>query len=393
MALCGGAGLGLAVAYLLSLLVAAAVKSRRPSPPAVPGEPLRLLVIVPAHDEEAVIKETLSSIAAVDYPPERVETIVVADNCNDRTAELAQGMGATVLERRDPSRPGKGHALRWALDRLQNERPDADGVVLVDADCQPTANLLTTLDARLRGGAEAVQANYVVANPDASTSAGLRFIGFALVNTIRPLGKSALGFSSGLFGTGMAFTRRFLDRQPWEAFSLVEDQEFHLRLVENGGHVEFAPEAAVSSPMPTAAGANESQQLRWEGGRGALVRRFVPRLAAKGLRKRDAEQLHAALELLVPPQSLLAAGNLGALAVSLAGRDRAGVVVSAANLLGQAVFVLGGLAVIRAPSEAYKALTGTPRLILQKIRIYAKVLSGRGPRRWIRTERPSDAPP
>jgi hypothetical protein len=117
--------------------------------------------------------------------------------------------------------------------------------------------------------------------------------------------------------------------------------------------------------------------------------RFAPRLAAQGLRGRDPERLHAALELLVPPQSVLAVANLGVLALSLSARSRAGMLMSAGNLIGQAGFVLGGLALVRAPKEAYEALVGAPQLILQKLGIYAKVLSGRGPRRWVKTERAS----
>ena len=74
----------------------------------------RFAILVPAHDEQAVIGRTLASLAALDYPHDRADVWVVADNCTDATAAVAQTHGALVLERRDPARAGKGHALAWS---------------------------------------------------------------------------------------------------------------------------------------------------------------------------------------------------------------------------------------------------------------------------------------
>ena len=380
-----GSVLGLTTCYLLALLGAAAGRSRRP-PATVPGG-LRFAIVVPAHDEEAGIEETLASLRRLDYPADRYEVIVVADNCRDRTAALARAVGATVYERHDPERPGKGHALAWALERLLAERPEAEAVVVVDADCCVSPNLLAAMEVRLRDGASAVQANYVVANPGASWSSGLRFAAFALINTVRPLGKERLGLSCGLLGTGMGFSRALLDRQPWQAFSITEDRQYHLQLVEAGERVVFVPEASVSSPMPTSLRGAREQQLRWEGGRWRLAGEWMPRLIRSGLRRGDPVRLHAALEPLVPPQSLLLAGiaPLAVLAVGL--RSRAGLWLAAASLLGQTCYVVGGLLLVRAPAAAFRALALAPVLAIWKLGLYARVLLGRGPTGWVRTDR------
>ena len=378
--------------YLLSLLGAALVARRARPAPESARDRTRFLVLIPAHDEEAGISATLASVKRLDYPSDCFEAVVVADNCTDRTASVAAGAGATVLERIDASRRGKGHALSWALERLSSERPDWGAVVLVDADCQVSANLLEAVEQHVRGGASAVQANYVVSNAAESSASALRFAAFTLVNTVRPLGKSSLGLSCGLFGTGMGFTRSLLERQPWEAFSLAEDGEYHLRMVAAGERVAFAPEASVSSPMPLSLERGTDQQLRWEGGKLALIRDFVPRLVISGLRARDPVRLHAGLETLVPPQVLLAAGNamLTALAAGLG--SRAGLRFGAGNLAGQALFVLGGLLVGRAPRRAYRALGLAPVLLVSKLAVYARLLVGGGPTTWVRTTREPAAP-
>jgi 1,2-diacylglycerol 3-beta-glucosyltransferase len=372
--------------YLLALLAAAARGLTRRAPAAaVPGD-LRFAVIVPARDEETSIGETLASLRGLEYPPDRVEPIVVADNCSDRTAKVAAGAGATVWERQGGEVGGKGAALAWALERLLAERPDVDAVVLVDADCTAAPNLLSAVEARLGAGASAVQAVYEVANPDASPAAALRYASFALINLVRPLGKATLGLSCGLFGTGMGFSRELLAHRPWTATSLVEDQEHHLRLVAAGERVAFASETWVRSAMPISLRRSRSQQRRWEAGRWTLVRRWTPRLLGAGLRGRDATRIHSALEPLVPPQSLLLAANAAAAAMALRapGAIRR---IALANLAAQTGFVAGGLALARAPTTVWRALAFAPALALWKLGLLARLWLGRGPDRWVRTQR------
>ncbi|HWI74898.1 MAG TPA: glycosyltransferase family 2 protein, partial [Baekduia sp.] len=211
--------LALTNVYLLGLLGAAAAGRRGRSTTAVVGAPA--VVLVPAHDEEDGVAATVASLRPGD--PDR-EVVVIADNCGDRTAAVARAAGATVIERADAHHRGKGHALAWALEWLAAERPATDMVVMVDADCLASPNLVGALrDALADGGAAAAQARYEVANADASPAAGLRSAAFALWNTVRPLGKERLGLSCGLLGTGMAFRRDVLDRVPWEAFGVAED--------------------------------------------------------------------------------------------------------------------------------------------------------------------------
>ncbi len=383
--------LSAATLYLLLLLGAAA--TQRSSPRLSRGNSglSRFLILIPAHDEESCIEDALRSLWRLDYPRHCFDVLVIADNCSDDTAVLARRSGARVYERNDRSSSGKGHALAWALSRLMGEQDTADAVVFLDADCEVSSNLLTAIDSRLRGGARAVQVNYVVGNPGESWSSGLRYAAFALINTVRPLGKSRVALSCGLLGTGMAFTRDLLDRLPWDAISLAEDGEYHMRIVEAGERVVFVPEAVVCSPMPTSLGAARNQQLRWEGGRWDLVRRWTPRLLRSGLSYRDLSRVHTALEPLVPPQSLLAASNVILLGLSALLRSRAAVGLALANLVAQVGFILGGLVLVRAPVQVYRSLALAPILVIWKVALQFRILAGHGAQGWVRTERGTNA--
>ncbi len=379
--------LAVQVAYLLTFVVAAAIRRRRL--PSLGGSKplLRFVVLVPAHDEAEGIGATLASLAAVDLHSDAMQVIVIADNCRDATAAIARRAGVRVLERRDRVARGKGHAIAWALERLTGMGTVFDVLVVVDADCTVSPNLLQAIGAHVRDGAEAVQVRYEVANPAASRAAGLRYAGYALMNTLRPMGRTALGLSAGLTGSGMAFTQGLLHRLPWTAASIVEDHEHHLALVEAGSAVTFAPEAWVRSPMPTSLRNTGDQQLRWEAGRLRLAGGWASRLLREGLRRRDPQRLNAGLELLIPPQSLLLAGNLAvSLVATVRGRDAARRLATA-GLTGQAIYVLSGLAVAGAPGVVYRSLVAAPVLVGHKLVLALRIARGRGPREFVRTQR------
>ena len=392
--------LTLSTLYLLGLLLAArsarrgVAKRNASAVGGAPGRNLRLVVLVPAHDEEAGIAATLAALTGADYPEQERRIVVIADNCSDRTADVAAAAGAEAWERTDPERRGKGHALIWALEQLLALDDPFDGVVFVDADCIVSATLLTAVNARLRGGARALQVDYVAGNPEDSSASALRFAAFAVGDTVRFLGKERLGLSCGLVGTGMAFTRDLLERNPWTATGLVEDGEFHMRLVLAGERVEFVSEAQVSQAVPTSLKASSSQQARWEMGKLQLIRRWSGRLVLAGLVKRDPQRLHAGLECLVPPQSVIAIGNLGSALAGLLLGSRRLLALSLFTALAQGTFVLAGLRLVRAPAYVYRALLSAPALVLSKIGLYGRLLSGRGPTAWVRTARePAQAPP
>jgi cellulose synthase/poly-beta-1,6-N-acetylglucosamine synthase-like glycosyltransferase len=374
--------------YLATLLVASArSRAQRTRERRAESQPFAVTVLVPAHDEERMIGSTVAALRRVAPPTGGSGVVVIADNCTDATAEIAARGGAIVLERNDPNRRGKGHALNWALDRLDELDGQADAIAIVDADCEPSANLLTSFEARLRDGASAVQAAYAVANPGASVQSSLRFAAFSLMNTVRPLGMERLGLSCGLRGTGMAFRRELLERFRFASGSLVEDTDLHLRLVDAGERVAFAPEASVRSPMPTSARASRAQQSRWEGGRVALLRTWTRPLLTAGVRRRDPVRLHAWMELLVPPQSVLALAHvlLGGGAIALRSRSLRRIAVLDTGL--QTIFVIGGLRVVRAPVAVYRALAAAPVLVVQKLGILYRLAVKGAPQTWDRTER------
>ena len=370
-------------------LAVLAMAARRTAPPSTTTT-LAFDLLVPAHDEERDIAATVASLLALHYPPERYRVVVIADNCSDRTAELARAAGAVVLERHDPERRGKGYALAHGYEASFAEG-FADAVVVVDADTVVSANLLTAFAARFAAGAECVQAEYGVRNPDASWRTRLMTIAFTLYHTVRSLGRERLGLSCGLRGNGMAFTAALLRRVPHRAFSVVEDVEYGVQLGLAGVRVAYAGEAVVLGEMPATGAASRTQRERWEGGRVALVRRYLPPLVRAAVARRSVVALDLAADLLVPPLTLLAAlSGLGAaVALWLAWAGLAGVwgvAGWAAAVAGLAVYVGRGWALAGTGVRGALDLLWAPVYAIWKLTLLARPSSARGGT-WVRTER------
>ena len=104
------------------------------APPA--RELRRYAALIAARNEEAVIAELIESLRAQDYPADKLDIFVVADNCTDATAAVARQAGAQVFERFDTARVGKGYALDFLFCRLREAGLEQDyaGYFVFDAD-------------------------------------------------------------------------------------------------------------------------------------------------------------------------------------------------------------------------------------------------------------------
>src|SRR5215213_6200546 len=243
----------------------------------------RFAVIIPAHNEEHTIPNTLESLDELDYPPECYGVFVIADNCSDATAEVARGYGCTVLERAAPERRAKGYALSWAFERIPEEY---DAVVVVDADTKVDSKLLDSF-ARAYDHSTALQA-WQVQVAGSSVSSVASYVASALQNYLKPWGRENLGLSAGLGGNGMCIPRTLLEEVPWRRFGLGEDIEYHADLVLAGKRVRFVPEARVEAIAPHTLRSLQSQRSRWERGRVEALRRLAGPLLARSLYKQDA---------------------------------------------------------------------------------------------------------
>ena len=354
------------------------------------GPRTRVSVLVPAHDEAALIARCVRSLEAQSYPSHLYDVIVVADNCTDATASIARSAGAEALVRDEPDARGKGRALRWAIDQVLQRPVPPDAVVVVDADAVADPDFLAALVRPFESGATAVQGESLLSE-DGSPAASLRAAAFLLFNRVRPAGRSVLRLPCDLTGNGMLLASELLRAYPWDAFTSAEDLEYTVNLRLAGVRPVFAGGAILRSPSAPSAEAATHQQLRWEGGKLHVAKKHLPRLVREGLRRRDGRLLGIAFDLAVPPLGLLSAGAIAATVVGvplvlLGALPPWSLASWLAALVAIPVYVLLGLRAARAPRSAYRSLARAPWFVVKKVLSVPRLLRFQADT-WVRTDR------
>ena len=393
---------GLVTLYLALLSLAAALNPKRRQIDGTYGgerqAQAHFVILIPAHDEEMLLGSVLQRLDALTYPQTHYDVLVIADNCSDRTADIARENGAAVLERTDPQHRGKGQALNWAMQQHLSAPDRAfDAVVVLDADSILNPDFLWFVNERLQAGDELLQAYYGVLNPMENWRTSLATAALAVFHFLRPLGREKLGLSCGLKGNGMVFSRRLVTTFGYPAFSVVEDVELAMFYLDRGILARFVPGAHVLGQMATSGRDAGTQRARWEGGRAALIRRWAAPLLRRAVTERNAALFDGAMELLIPPLSIMvmltglfAVGTWTAALLADRGLLNGLAVAWLAVLLLQAAYVILGMALARLPPRIFLRLLFAPGFLAWKILTYASMLAARRGRdgdEWVRTER------
>ena len=344
-------------------------------------------VLVPAHNEEDGIVETVLALLAELAPGDRL--LVVADNCTDATALRAREAGAEVTERFHHTARGKGFALAFGIDHLRQD--PTSSVVIVDADCELAAGSLDALLFELERRGHPVQARYLMlAAPDAGLSRRLAQFAWRVRNWTRPSGWNRLGMPCQLMGTGMAFTWAMLRDASLANASIVEDMKLGIELAKSGQAPVFCEDALVTSKFPESTAATATQRTRWEHGHLEMMLRELPLMFVQAARRRDRRLFGLALDLAVPPLALLAGllsanATFGLVAWHLGGQA-GGLLSGVALLITLALAVMGAWYVHGRDLVRFVELLSVPWYVASKLPVYLRFVVKRQ-RAWVRTDR------
>lgn len=381
-----GVLLAIPVAVLAAEVAAAHRRRARPSPHALPFDRPPLAVVVPAHDEERDLGAALDSIRAQLRPGDRL--VVVADNCTDRTAEIAGRAGAEVVERRNPFARGKGYAMDAGIRHLQAAPPPL--VVFVDADCLVSDGAFDALARTVLERRRPAQAVFVsVPFPGTGAALGVARFAYILKNVVRPRGLAALGLPCQLTGSGMAFPWSVIAGARIASSEIVEDLKLGLDCARAGHPPVLCEGARVTSAFPQTARAVVDQRERWQRGHLNQIAAAIPSLLA-GLRRRDAALLAQVLDVMVPPLTLLLAANLALTALAaiaaLAGASAVPLAMVLTNVAVLGLALVAGWRLARAEDGFTCGPAELAAYFLGNVTLYRRVLARR-PLGWVRTDR------
>lgn len=333
-----------------------------------------------------MIGDTLAALLPQLTPKD--EIVVIADNCTDNTVAIAANRGVQVLERTDDTRRGKGYALDYGMQYLNKNPPEV--VIILDADCKVSANTITEIACKVKKTQRPVQATYLMEqslNPTAKDT--ISRLALLIKNFVRPLGLASLGLPCLLTGSGMGFPWTVLAQVSLAGNKTADDMQLTVDLALAGFCPIYCHQARVIGRLMENQAAI-SQRKRWEHGHLEMILTHSWVLFKQAFVQRRLDLLALALELFVPPLSLLV---LFWLTVSLAGLG-----VAMVENIWIPLWILGieGLLIVSAVLLAWakfgrdhisaKNLLAIPMYIFWKIPIYLGFIL-KPQTQWLTTER------
>jgi cellulose synthase/poly-beta-1,6-N-acetylglucosamine synthase-like glycosyltransferase len=412
-----GISLSLAILVLILAVEVSAGLFYRPATLTTESSRCAAAIIIPAHNEATTLDRTLAALLSQTQPEDTVW--VIADNCTDDTAAVAQNWAAktearlgtfNVIERQNLDFRGKGHALAQGLQELASLAPPV--IVFLDADCCLAAGSLDRLVTQADQQQRPVQArNQMEFYPPKSLGNRITEFAWTLKTYARPLGLLQLGLPCQLMGTGMAVPFAALAAVNLATDHLAEDVQLGLDLALVGRAPRFCPEAAVHSYFPRMDNAATEQRQRWVHGQLSLILQRFPELLrslaqllnwafltgdqsakpATGYPHPNPLALIVLLlDLMVLPLSLLVSGLLamtgGSLVFALLGGSWLPLGVSGLTLIGFIGVAIAALWRYDRSLLSLSALGSFLRYWLDKLPLYSRFIFRRQ-REWNRTQR------
>lgn len=285
----------------------------------------RFALIVAAHNEEAVIANLIRSLKNQSYSKDCFDIFVIADNCTDKTAEIARAEGAVVYERVNDKKRGKGFALEWFFEKLFKMEKQYDYIAIFDADNLVSPDFLMKMNESANCGHKVVQCFLDSKNPyDSWVSASYSFC-FWTMNRVFQLARHKIGLCCELSGTGFIIQTELLKELGWGATCLTEDMEFTMKAAYSGEKITFNYEARVYDEKPVTLRQSWRQRVRWMRGHCDVASRYFFKLIGRGIKKRSLSCIDCAVYLVQPiriiamgiimffsyAQSLYPSGDLG----------------------------------------------------------------------------------
>lgn len=229
------------------------------------------VVLIAARDEAELIGPTVAALLPQlsEWPGSVVN--VIADRCQDLTAQTAQLAGASVAVRTN-GRSGKCAAIDWWLQTYREVWQSRQAVIVLDADSRLSPGSLIVFKAAIENGADAAQAFLA---PQSDSRSG-RLSGWSeiLMQRLDDEARHRCGWQVPLRGTGMAFRADMLAELAPKLHTMAEDLELDVLLAERRANVVFVSDAVVFDPKPQHSAGAARQRARWLRGQLQVLRDY-----------------------------------------------------------------------------------------------------------------------
>jgi cellulose synthase/poly-beta-1,6-N-acetylglucosamine synthase-like glycosyltransferase len=291
----------ISVGYLLLMSLAGRFFYKEKYKSSAPKPFSKIAILVPGYKEDGVILSTAKNLLALDYPKELYDVFIIADSFSEETLIDLNKLPVHVLEVFF-KKSTKAKSLNEAFKRINKNYEVA---LICDADNMLAPDFLRKVNRAFSNGAKAIQGRRVAKNLD-SSYAILDASSEAINNNIFRKGTYALGLSSAVIGSGMAFDFSMIK----ELFLKIEavggfDKILQLKIVEQKTRIHYLESALIFDEKVDSSEAFEQQRKRWVSSQAIYLKRFFFS-AFKQLFKGNISYFNLAVaNNLVPPRAFL----------------------------------------------------------------------------------------
>ncbi len=215
----------------------------------------RIAYIIPAHNEEDVIYQTVKDcLENQDYPKELFDVYVVADNCTDKTALLAKEAGAKVLIHNDPD-PTHHMALyplKYGINYLINLDNPYDIIIHLDADNHINKEFSSLMNDAYQSGVDFARPYEGALNATQNFYTKACTLFYTFDSRYGSRVRERLGIAAHVNGSGAMMSQRMLKKcGGYDAISISDDAEFNFNRMLEGYKGHFVEDAVVYEDMPS----------------------------------------------------------------------------------------------------------------------------------------------
>jgi len=262
------------------------------------------LILIPAYREDGVIRQTVISILAQDYPTDNYQLAVISDHMSAETNEWLAQQPLLLLQ---PSfqESSKGKALQFAIQEISMEKQleASSHIVILDADNIVLPDFLRRLSDVCQQGFQVIQCHRTAKNND-NDIAALDGISEEINNTLFRRAHNAVGLSSALIGSGMCFPYVWFASHVSHLSTAVEDRELEALLMREGIYIHYAEDILVMDEKVSSKDNFQRQRLRWMTGQVQSFLSMLPFLP-KAFLSGNINYIDKTLQQALIPRSIL----------------------------------------------------------------------------------------
>jgi cellulose synthase/poly-beta-1,6-N-acetylglucosamine synthase-like glycosyltransferase len=215
----------------------------------------RIAYVIPAHNEAEVIFDTVSEcINKQDYPKDLFDVYVIADNCTDKTVELAKKAGAIVIEHidTDPSHHMALYPLKYGIEILRKSEKNYDMIVHLDADNHINNEFSKLMNDAFQSGVDFARPYEGAINSTQNFYTKACTIFYTFDSRFGSRVRERLGIAAHINGSGAMMSTRMLNKcGGYDANTISDDAEFNFNRMLEGVKGHFVEDAIVYEDMPS----------------------------------------------------------------------------------------------------------------------------------------------